>query len=279
MIGDFRADLHCHSTCSDGSKTPEELVRLAVEIGLQGLSITDHDSVAAYATALPLAAKLNLPMITGVEFSTQHKGTDVHLLAYAFPTAHEKISVICARHKQRRQDRCRQIMALLGKRGIDLSDDKPLAEALESGPAVGRPHVAAALIRRGIVKSTEAAFQQYLGEGRSCFVSTNQITTEETIATIHEAGGLAVLAHPQLVKDARVLHQIFAMPLDGIEAYYARFGFERAREWVELAVKKDWIITGGSDFHGAAKPQIPLGASWVPESTFRVLQNHALGHA
>lgn len=278
-MSDFRADLHCHSTCSDGSRTPKELVELAVDIGLKGLSITDHDSVAAYATALPRAAELGLPMISGVEFSTHHKGTDVHLLAYSFPTGHEQITALCARHKQRRQGRSRQILSLLAKRGIDLSQDKELADAIEYGPAVGRPHIAAALIRRGIVKTTEAAFQQFLGDGRCCFVSTNQISTEETIAVIHAAGGLAVLAHPQLVKDTRVLYEIFTMPLDGIEAYYARFGFERSKEWLELAAKKDWLVTGGSDYHGAAKPQIPLGASWVAEDTFRVLQKHYLSHA
>jgi predicted metal-dependent phosphoesterase TrpH len=162
------------------------------------------------------------------------------------------------------------ILELLKKRGIALEGDAPLDLALKSA-SVGRPHIAAALVRRGVVGSIEAAFKQYLGEGRSCYVPASSISVEETLTTIHEAGGLAVLAHPHLIQDEWALQELLAMPLDGIEAYYAKFAADRSQRWLEVAARKNWLITGGSDFHGDAKPQIPLGASWVDEAAFQEL--------
>jgi predicted metal-dependent phosphoesterase TrpH len=270
----FRADLHCHTTCSDGSKSPMELVALAAEVGLQGLAITDHDSIDAYAEAIPVAESSGIRLISGVEFSTHHRGANVHLLAYAFSLQHPTILSLCKRHHERRQERCRRILERLATKGVDLSQDAELSVAIERGSSVGRPHVAAALIRRGIVRSTEAAFRQFLGEGCSCYVSMDHISTEETVAMIHDAGGLAILAHPHLIADARLLQNLFALPLDGIEAYYARFPMDRANAWLAIASKKNWLVTGGSDYHGEAKPQIPLGASWVSQETFRILEDH-----
>lgn len=272
-MSDFRADLHCHTTCSDGSLSPTQVVERAAAIGLQGLSITDHDTIAAYAEALPVAQKLGISLVSGVEFSAVHADTNVHILAYAFPLDSPLIQGLCERHHARRRQRCCRILERLAQKGIDLQRDSSLLHAIETS-SVGRPHVAAAMVRNGSVRSIEEAFKRYLGEGRSCYVSVDPITAEETLAVIHEAGGLAVLAHPHLLPEERVLLDVLKLPFDGIEAYYARFGQYRNQRWVDIAAQRGWLITGGSDFHGEAKPQIALGVSWVNAEVFQVLWEH-----
>lgn len=272
-MNEFRADLHCHTTCSDGSLSPTQVMEHAAAIGLQGLSITDHDTIAAYAEALPVAQKLQISLVSGVEFSAVQADTNVHILAYAFPLASPFIQGLCERHHARRRDRCHRILELLAQKGIDLQRDSSLLRAIQAS-SVGRPHVAAAMVRNGSVRSIEEAFKRYLGEGRSCYVSVDPITAEETLAVIHQAGGLAVLAHPHLLPDERVLLDVLKLPFDGIEAYYAKFGRYRNQRWVDIAAQRGWLITGGSDFHGEAKPQIALGVSWVNAEVFQVLWQH-----
>lgn len=276
---DFRADLHCHSLCSDGSLSPEELVEKAIFLGLKGLSITDHDSIAGYETAVPLARKLNLPLVSGVEFSATHRNTSVHLLAYGFSLNNPIITQLCVRHHERRQLRYQKILALLKTQRIELLQDEELSRVIQRGGSVGRPHIAAAMVRQKFVSSMDAAFRHYLGEGRPCYVSFSPVSVEETVELIHSAGALCVIAHPHLIRSEVILNDLLAMPMDGIEAYYSRFSLEQSARWLKVAVQKGWIVTGGSDFHGEAKPQIPLGASWAPKETFSLLLRHFQGAA
>lgn len=262
----FRADLHCHSTCSDGTYTPAELVKHAVHIGLSGLSITDHDNMDAYETALPLAKELGLEMIIGAEFSSTHADQNVHVLAYSFQLDHPAIVNLCRRHQERRSERNRQILEKLRKLGMPI--DEPIQEH-----SIGRPHIAKAMVQKGYVKSIDEAFHRFLGDGKCCYAPGQPVSTEETISIIHEAHGLAVIAHPHLLKRSDTIDFLVKLPFDGIECYYAKLGQER--RWLELAKNKGWLVTGGSDFHGSVKPDITLGSSWVGEETFRRLQHGA----
>lgn len=265
-MSSFRADLHCHSTCSDGTLTPEQLVTLAVARGLSGLSITDHDCVDAYQLALPLAQEKNLLLLTGAEFSSNHQGHSVHILAYAFPCKNTAIQELCNRHSKRREERNQGILDLLRNKGMPI--DPQTITALGS---VGRPHIAQAMIESKYVKTIEEAFYKFLGDGKCCYVPGNPVSTEETIEIIHSAGGLAVIAHPHLIKNSAVVASLLELPFDGIECYYARFGPSDNSVWIDIAEKKRWIITGGSDFHGTVKPDISLGSSWVNAHTFNIL--------
>lgn len=270
---DFRADLHCHTTCSDGTLTPEALVDHAVEIGLSGLSITDHDTIDAYLTAIPAARQRGLPLVYGVEFSCSHKGVSVHILGYAFSLTHPAINALSEAHIERRTTRNQLVLELLAKKGMVLEPEEILGSHRP-----GRPHIALAMVKKGYVESIEQAFHLYLGDGKPCFVQGKTFSVEESIDVIHQSGGLAVIAHPHLMKDQPTMLDLLKMDFDGIEAYYARFLPHHHERWVKIAKQKKWLITGGSDFHGTNKTQNLLGSSWVDEETFRYLLNHQLSH-
>lgn len=262
----FRADLHCHSTCSDGSLSPKELVALAVEQGLQGLAITDHDTVAAYPAVLEEAREKGVEMISGVEFSCEHREHNVHLLAYAFDIHHEELQSFCEAHKKRREQRYQGMLRKLREGGVDLQEEVVEAHSL------GRPHLAKLLVDQGRVKDVKEAFQRYLGDGKLGYVPSSSFGVQETIDLIHRAGGLAVLAHPMLIRRNGVLRDLLEMNFDGIEGYYAKFPRNQEERWVLAGTRRGWMVTGGSDFHGAPKPHIPLGASWVGEELFAQLR-------
>lgn len=143
---------------------------------------------------------------------------------------------------------------------------------------IGRPHIAQIMLKKGYVSSLKEAFQKYLGEGKPCYYSGTQFSVEETLDIIQSAEGLAMIAHPHLIKQRRIVNQLLEMNFDGIEAYYARFRGYDEQKWVNLANEKGWVVTGGSDFHGEVKPQNPLGCSWVSEKTFRILHDHFMSH-
>lgn len=266
----FRADLHCHSTCSDGTVPPKDLIDLAIETGLSGLSITDHDTLNAYSIALPYARERNFPLLPGIEFSCFHNNESVHILGYAFNLSDEQLNVFCRKHMGRRYQRSQLILEKLEQHGMPISID---TENLES---IGRPHLAAEMIRKGYVSSMEEAFKKYLGEGCSCYVPGEAFSVEETIEVIKEAGGVAVIAHPHLINQSPIVIDLLKMPFDGIEAYYARFAPYKEKRWVKIGLQRNWILTGGSDFHGTVKPHIPLGCSWVNEETFQSLYSLCL---
>lgn len=271
----FRADLHCHTTCSDGSANPSEIIELAAKCKLSGLSITDHDSINAYEEALPIAAIHKIEMVSGVEFSTVHKGVSIHILAYAFPLENPIITEFCHKHHLRRLNRNRDILIRLANHGMPISEEE-FIDPSKPNQTIGRPHIAQAMMKKNYVISVQDAFKRYLGEGKSCYAPGESFSTEETIDLIHKAKGLVVIAHPHLIGHAKTLHEILEMPVDGIECFYANFAANANQRWMKIAEKKGLIMTGGSDFHGDIKPNIALGCSNVNEKQFRLLQKHYL---
>lgn len=268
------ADLHTHTTASDGSFSPTELLHEAVRLGLKGLSITDHDTLNGYKEILPLAKSLNISLLSGVEFSSLTDKTSVHILAYGFSLENPLILDLCANYLLRRRERCLEMLELLKKNRLPLDDDAWLKEALTSDQLIGRPHIAAAMMRAGYVASVEEAFQRYLGEGCCCYRCASSASTAEMIDIVHEAQGLAVLAHPHLIPDERLLKKLLTLPFDGIEVYYARFPMHRNQRFLDIAKHKKWLATGGSDFHGTVKPHLSLACSWTPQETFDRLMHH-----
>lgn len=269
---EFRADLHCHTTFSDGSLSPIQVIELAKQIGLSGLSITDHDSIEAYESAIPFAQANGLELIIGAEFSASFDKVSIHILAYSFPADHPDIQNFCHQHQLRRQNRNRAILAKLSECGIPITEEE-VAACAES-ETIGRPHIAQAMMKKGYIDTIYEAFRKYLGEGRPCYVYGNEFSVQETIDIIHRAQGLAILAHPHLIKDATLVKKLLMLNFDGLEGYYGKLPLDQNSKWVEIAQRKGWIITGGSDFHGDVKPTVPLGCSWINEETFRRIQQH-----
>lgn len=268
MNPDFRADLHCHSYYSDGTNTPQELIDLAIEKKLSGLSITDHDTVAAYPEALLYAEKCNFSLLTGIEFSASYLGEPIHVLGYGIDLENATLLGLCEKHRKRRHERNVAILKNLEKMGYFI-DIKKLKT--KSG-IIGRPHIALALIEKGVVDSVKEAFDRFLGEGKPAYTPGQVVSVEETIATIHGAKGKAILAHPQLIRKNSTFEKMLRFPFDGLEGYYARLPLHIERKFIQKAQKKGWLVTGGSDFHGAVKPQAELGSSWVNEATFDALR-------
>lgn len=277
-MNEFRADLHCHTTCSDGTSSPQEVLKIASDIGLQGLAITDHDSIEAYQSALPIAKELGVELISGIEFSSMLGNVSVHILAYAFPLISPVIINFCLKHFQRRTNRNREILKNLAAHGMPISEEELLAVIPECPPnahsTIGRPHIALAMLKKGYIHSIQEGFNKYLGEGKKCYAAGEYFSTQETIDIIHQAKGFAIIAHPHLIDHTATLKKLLEMDFDGIECYYARFPKENEMRWLKIAAHRKWLITGGSDYHGTIKPNIPLGASWVNEDHFRILQKH-----
>lgn len=267
----FKADLHCHSTCSDGTCTPFEILDLAKKIGLRGLSITDHDSVLAYPAALEKAKELDLYLIPGVEFSSHHKNQSVHILAYSFDYTHPAIHALCEKHKRRRLDRNLKILDKLKTVGFLIDPEELLALSFAT---LGRPHIAYLMMQKKYVPDIATAFKLYLGDGKKCYVAGDQISLEETLATIKTANGLAVLAHPHLYNSYKTVKKLLEFSFDGLECSYANMTLEQNQPWIELAKEKNLMITGGSDFHGDVKPTIQLGATSIPWELFVPLLTH-----
>lgn len=271
----FKADLHCHSTCSDGDTSPVELLKMAVDAGLSGLSITDHDTIAAYRTAIPKAKELNLKLLPGVEFSSVNKQTPVHILGYAFHEESKMISDFCERHFERRQERNKEILELLSKHAIFLTEADLQKE--HSGTP-GRPHIALAMMRKGYVKTLKEAFTKYIGDHKPCYAQGPRFSVEETIEVIHRAGGLAVIAHPDQIKSSKTVKDLLSMGFDGIEVYYARNDPNSQHKWLQACQNRGWFTTGGSDYHGSIKPNNPIGCSWIGEETFQHLYIHYINN-
>ena len=258
----FRADLHCHSNCSDGTDSPIELLHLAKKQGLQGISITDHDTLAAYTDEFfSIAKKLGLEVLVGVEFSADHRGHSVHILGYGMDPKSEAMQKLQEHHKRRREKRNKAILDKLEKKGF-LIDDLP------TEGVVGRPHIAQKMVEKGFVKDIREAFHQYLGDGKSCYVVLDMVSVLDTITAIHEAGGKAFVAHPHLQISVNFVKEILKFPFDGLECYYGNFFPHHERRWLQLAESKKLLISGGSDYHGSIKPNIELGSSWVDMPTF-----------
>ncbi len=268
---EFKADLHCHSTCSDGTFTPSEILDLAKEIGLSGLSITDHDTVEAYTDSFFGKAKeLKIKIITGVEFSCQVEQFPVHILGYNFSLDSQELCSLCERHKTRRIKRNEAILYKLQKLGFDLSVDE--LKKSDVYQVIGRPHIAALLRDKGYVETIDEAFKRYIGEGRPAYDPGEAISVEESIEIIKQAKGKVFIAHPHLINRNKVLEKLLRLPFDGIESFYGTFSALTNLKWVEIARKYKMLSSGGSDFHGAVKPKIPLGASFTNQEAFNKIR-------
>jgi predicted metal-dependent phosphoesterase TrpH len=242
-------DLHTHSTASDGTQAPAELVAEARQRGLSVLALTDHDTTAGLAEAQAAGAAHRVTVVPGVEFSTDVASGEVHLLGYGIDPQEASFAAATAAFRASREDRATEMFARLRAIGIDVPPH--LIPQPAPGASIGRPHVARALIAMGIVASVDEAFARYIGAGQPAYVPRFRLLPEDAVRLVVGAGGLAVLAHPQSAGDyERLLPGLIAAGLRGLEAYYGEYDDATRQELAATAARYDLLATGGSDYHG-----------------------------
>lgn len=270
-------DLHMHSHFSDGTDSVEELFDSALQAGLKGLSITDHDTLKAYEVAQPLAKEKGLQLLPGIEMSTTFEGESIHLLGYSFSLKDKGFIQFVEHMQEVRKNRNVAIIKKLAEHGMPLD----ITQLKEDIGVIGRPHMANALLKLGHVQSVREAFERFLGEGMPCFVGGDRPEMTEVIDEIHKAKGFAVIAHPHFIRKDSLIRKLLKLPLDGIEVYYGSLSYYQEQVWERRAEQKNLFKTGGSDYHGKNRPHITLGISWTPEPVFhhfwkRYLENEKL---
>ena len=258
-----RVDLHMHTTFSDGSYTPDELIRYAKEKNLDVVAVTDHDTVTSHAECKQAAAKYGIELIPGIEISCQFEPGTLHILGYFLDPSDSKLAKRLEELQKARAERNPMIIDRLNRMGLKITLEEVIAKS--GGDQVGRPHFAQVLIEKGYVRNNDEAFKKYLGKGASAYIDKRRFSAKDGIDMIREAGGVAVVAHPKQLKvsDRSRLKELFtewkSLGLGGIEAYSSCQDKKEQKFWHELADEMDLVATGGSDFHGKNKPDVDLG--------------------
>jgi predicted metal-dependent phosphoesterase TrpH len=244
-------DLHTHTTASDGRCTPAELVARAASAGVTVLSVTDHDTVAGCAPVAAACEAARIEFVAGIEITAVRDQVDVHMLGYFLDPRSPALLAFLAGQRQQRVDRIRQMIARLAAFGIRLDADAIVQPAIDDpSRSVGRPWIARALVAGGHVKSTNDAFGIWLSRGKPAFVARESAEPDEVIARIHEAGGIASLAHPGVVGHDEWIPSLAAAGLDALEVHHTDHDKAATKRYRALADRHSLGVSGGSDFHG-----------------------------
>lgn len=256
----MRLDLHCHSTCSDGSFAPEEVARMAGEARVTLFCLTDHDTMAGYAATV--AALPGVVVLRGFELSCRYLSKTVHLLLYDVQEGDAAVE-LDARLEQVYEERCqrlRKIIDRLTHLGYPLDEKSIMDDICEHGRTPGRPDIARALVRAGHCSSPREAFDRFLHDGGPADVSVARITLAEGLAMGRATGAKMSLAHPHILGRVELVEEVFRVHreqgLEGIEAHYGGYGGAARLPWLRMADELDLVVTGGSDFHGELSPRI-----------------------
>lgn len=263
-------DLHLHSTFSDGLLTPEELVARALSLGLPAIALADHDSVGGIERAIQAAQGSDLVVIPAVELSAIVGERTVHILGYHIdPSAPLLLKHLTALRVDRRV-RAQRIVESLAADGIHLHRDLKMGEA--QGAAIGRAHIARALVDSGHARDMSDAFERYVGDGAPYFAAKSLVTPECALEWVAEAGGVAVLAHPGLSGVDDLIPSLVRSGLAGIEACHASHDPSTAERYRSLAARLGLIVTGGSDYHGSQREGGDMGCACAPDGAIQALQ-------
>lgn len=263
-------DLHCHTTFSDGSYEPEEVVQLATAAGVTTLAITDHDEVRYWDRASDAAEAAGITLIAGVELSIEFRGKEVHLLGFGFDPEDASLRDALQQFRDARRARGKRIIGKLQRLGLKLELDDVVPPDFNG--AIGRPHFARALHRTGQVSSVQEAFDLYLANGKPGAEPKVLIEPERGCRLIREAGGVPVLAHPVFYHAEEWIGGLVDLGLGGIEVLHSSHSDADARLYTEIADRYGLVKTGGSDFHGAAKPDVHFGDVRMPTEWWEPLE-------
>lgn len=270
------ADLHLHTCYSDGTERPRRVVELAREAGLSAIAITDHDILDGYPEAAAAAQEHGLELIPGLEMSASCDGREAHVLGFFVDLAHAPFQQILAEQRTRRIARIRDMIARLQQLNLPVTEEEVFAIAGEG--AVGRPHVAQAMLKRGYVSTVKEAFDRYIGADGPAYVAGSPLAPRTAIAAIRDAGGIPVLAHPVFLKDDSLIEQMCRDGLAGLEVYHSSHTPEVVRRYELLAERLGLLKTGGSDYHGFSKEGAPIGSVKVPYLLVEALKQWKRAH-
>ncbi|MFC4100981.1 PHP domain-containing protein [Paenibacillus xanthanilyticus] len=272
------ADLHTHTTASDGLQRPADNVRMAKAAGLAAIGITDHDTVDGIEEAVNEGERLGIAVVPGVEISTFAEGCDIHILGYYTDWRSDRWREKLGTLLNGRNRRNELILEKLGKLGIAITMADVIAEARRAGKdsgTIGRPHIAAVLVARGEVGSTQEAFEKYLAAGAQAYASAPRLSPFEALEWIREAGGTSVIAHPGIYGNDALVEAIIRAGAEGIEVYHSDHTSEDEAKYGKLASQYGLIVTGGSDFHGVRAGEDvfhgPIGHRTVEAAVLRQL--------
>jgi hypothetical protein len=256
------ADLHLHTNFSDGTYSPEELVAQAVRHGLAAMALTDHDTVEGCARAESACQAAGIEFVSGAELTAEQSGNELHILGYFLDTQHPRFLSEIARCQVVRRDRIHEIVARLNQLQVPLEADAVFALANCRSP--GRPHVARALVNAGLCASLDEAFERFLKKNRPAWVPKMKIPAGAAIELIHEARGLAVMAHPGLNRADELIPKLVEAGLDGIECFHPKHPPVTTEHYLRLAGRFHLLVTGGSDCHGLSKGKPLIGTVKLP---------------
>lgn len=243
-------DLHVHTNYSDGLFTPEEVVDLAIEKGLDGIAITDHDTVNGIKPAIKYNNSLEkrIYIIPGIEFGCIYEDEEVHILGYFIDYKSSKIINLSNKLKKSRANRSLRMVDKINRIGLKLNIEE--ISTFTKKDYIGRPHIARALVKKGYVDSVEEAFKLYLNRGQPGYVEKESLSINETINIIHKLNGIAILAHPGLLKNRTIINYCINAKIDGLEAIHSKHSVDDVKHLLDIGKNNNLIITGGSDCHG-----------------------------
>lgn len=263
-------DLHLHTTASDGSSSPEDLVAECARGGIGTMAVTDHDTLGGVTAATKAAKALGLICLPGIEITALHDGVDIHILGYGFDVAHAELDAFLVRQREDRRRRLLEMTAKLAALGIDVDASSFRAGANSvNQKALGRPALARAIVRAGHARDIADAFDRYLASGRPAFVSRIGATPRAVFDLIRKVGGLSAIAHPVKIGDDDLVRTFIEAGADAIEVYHPDQSAEASVRYLEMAQSAGLLITGGSDFHGADSGRVSgLGRVGLPPGDF-----------
>ncbi|MDI3503208.1 MAG: 3,5-nucleoside bisphosphate phosphatase [Candidatus Cloacimonadota bacterium] len=256
-----RINLHLHTRASDGALSPQQLVKQAKSLGLDLISLTDHDTSDAYGE---LPADLTpLRILPGMEISSLHQGHDVHILAYGCDFENKALKDLTAMYLIGRRERAKKMIELLAGLGIKIKLEDVVAKA-GRGELIVRPHIAQVLVQKGYVSSKNEAFDKYIGNFKPAYVPKPERTVPDVISVIHQAGGFAVIAHPGKLEEPAFVEEFIGYGIDGLEVWHPDHYQYQVDDFIEIAQNNGLYMTAGSDFHGENKDALLSDA--VPAS-------------
>lgn len=255
-------DLHLHTNFSDGTYTPEELASQAARQQLAAIALTDHDTVEGCERAANACKALEIEFIPGTELTAEHNDNEIHILGYFLDTQNEKLLSEIAKFQAVRQKRIYEMVARLNELNVPLRSEDVFALANCRSP--GRPHVARALVKAGLCGSLDEAFERFLKKHRPAWVPKAKISALVAIELIHQANGLAIMAHPGLNRSDEVIPELVESGLDGIECFHTKHSTATSEHYLEIADKFNLLVTGGSDCHGLSKGKPLIGTIKLP---------------
>lgn len=257
-------DLHLHTTASDGTLPPQEVVKEAARVGAKIIAFTDHDTLDGVWEAQPLAQRLGVELIAGVELNTDARGAEVDVLAYFLQPPPPTFQAMLEARQQDRVRRAKEIVARLNNLGLDINYERVREIAKGS---VARPHIVQAMIEKNYVSSQKEAFQKYVGFGAPAYVERDELQPAQAIDYVREAGGLPVIAHPGLIGSDEIVLELLQAGCAGLEAYYPEHTPADIDRYLKIAANWGVIVTAGTDCHGPGrKKSYPIGSMRVPAS-------------